>query len=160
MELNDLSFLKTMARGKVRRGGMQLMHTHYQAVMDTVALHTTDTDMLLAAYLHDYIEDHLITDKLLSELVTLRVYSLVKYLTRQDGETSDEHMQRIANSKLPELYLIKYADALHNAEYTEMEAEWHVSYFNEPVAKPIAKYKDRSLMFYRMYQVALVNAAA
>lgn len=160
MEINDLNFLKVFARGKVRRGGMQLLTTHYEAVMAEVAQYTDDPDVILAAYLHDFLEDKLMTKCMLSKLVSLRVYCMVRFLTRLDDETSEEHMERISKSNMPELYLIKYADSKNNSIYTPMEAAWHVDHFGKPVALAIEKYINRSDMFYRMWRTASVNAVA
>lgn len=159
MELNDLDFLKNFTRGKVRRGGLQLLSTHYEAVMNEVAQHTDDPDVILAAYLHDFLEDYLISKCLLSKLVSLRVYCMVRFLTRLEDETSEEHMERIYKSNMPELYLIKYADAKNNAIYTPMEAAWHQDYFGEPVNVTVEKYNQRSEKFHSMWLATLVKVA-
>lgn len=160
MEIDDLEFLKSFVRGKVRRGGTQLLSTHYEAVMNEVAQHTDDPAVILAAYLHDFLEDHLICRSLLAKLVSLRVYCMVRFLTRLEDETSEEHMERIAKSNMSELYLIKFADAKNNAIYTPMEAAWHQDYFGEPANVAVDKYNLRSEKFHSMWLAALVKVAA
>jgi len=102
-----------------RGGTPYIMHCLY--VMDIVRKKTSsDSEMMMAAVLHDLIEDtHWTFDELKMEGFSPRVIRILTALTHMKGESYYEYIMRVKDDG--EAYLIKLADLKHNMDPTRMK---------------------------------------
>ena len=92
--------------------------THPQAVAQLVAKHSSDPELVIAAYLHDTIEDCHVTYEKLAALFGTRVANRVKDLTNKEEQLKKEGKVPYMRKKLLDLpsdtLLVKLCDTLHN----------------------------------------------
>ncbi|WNZ11427.1 HD domain-containing protein [Streptomyces sp. 11x1] len=87
---------------------------HLQAVAHGVATRGGDTDQIAAAWLHDAIEDHALTEEWLTTApLTPRTKAIVRALTKHPGEPLEAYAARILTT--PGALLVKQSDLAHNA---------------------------------------------
>lgn len=93
-------------------------HTHPIGVMAIVSNYTQDEDVLIAALLHDVLEDTSTSPEEIESLFGHKVLSLVKDLTKPKEYPSRSMRNILTNMALSkasdEVKLIKLADILHN----------------------------------------------
>jgi (p)ppGpp synthase/HD superfamily hydrolase len=117
-----LAFVARAFRHRTRKGTQIPYLSHLLAVMVTVAEHGGDEDQMLAALLHDYLEDIEGADaRELEALFGERVTSFVLALSDSVGhpkppweERKQRYVRKLADEP-SELKLISAADKLHNA---------------------------------------------
>lgn len=115
-------FIVQAHAGVLDKGG-NAYFLHPLAVMSLV---NEDADatlaMLHAALLHDVVEDTDYTfDDLLSEGFSEEVVELVKLLTKEDGETYNQYLDRLIGSGNVGAMKIKLADNTHNSLEERLE---------------------------------------
>jgi (p)ppGpp synthase/HD superfamily hydrolase len=153
-----LQFTADAFRAKARKGSRVPYLTHLLQVMVTVGEHGGDEDQLIAALLHDYLEDIPGADAaMLRARFGERVVRMVEALsdaTAQPKPPWEDRKRRYlrALAREPdEVKLISAADKLHNAFSLDRDLEtvgpdvW--LRFNAP--------RDRSLWYYRAVVAAL-----
>lgn len=114
---NVREFVVNAHSGQMRRGGMEPYHQHAWRVGEAVQARSgMSIDAILAAYLHDVIEDTDVTPLKLLELgYSKRTVNLVLDLSRLDGVPYDTYIQCIIDSGDVELMTIKLADVNDNS---------------------------------------------
>lgn len=142
-----------------RRKGTEIPYlSHLLAVMVTVAEHGGDEDQLIAAVLHDYLEDIEGSSRdLLEREFGLRVGALVAGLSdtelrpkppwRARKEAYITHLSRAQ----PDLKLISAADKLHNARCIERDLRQVGAEVWDRFSAP----RDYTLWYYRAVVAAL-----
>lgn len=102
---------------------------HPIQVMQTVAEVTDDEDMLIAAVLHDIVEDTHVLLETIEELFGKRVADLVDWLTDISVESDGDRQVRKAMdrehlaSAPPDAQTIKYADVIDNMKSPHEHSE-------------------------------------
>ncbi len=121
-KLNDaLQFAKRKHSGQTRRIKGELYVEHCKRVAYTVSMHTEKLDVVIAALLHDTLED---TPTVLEELVTefgVEVANLVYALTNDTEEMKRvggkrAYLAHKINTLSPDALLIKLADRVDNVQ--------------------------------------------
>ena len=83
-------------------------------------LRTSDEELMAVAVLHDVVEDCSVSfDELRAFGMTERVVSGVKALTRQNGETYEQFIERLAGNR--DALLIKREDLRDNSDLTRLK---------------------------------------
>ncbi|WP_215455479.1 HD domain-containing protein [Streptomyces sp. ATCC 21386] len=94
---------------------------HLQAVAHGVATHGGDPDQIAAAWLHDAIEDHALTEEWLTTApLTPRTKAIIRALTKHPGESPEAYAARILTT--PGALLVKQSDLAHNANPARLAA--------------------------------------
>lgn len=105
-------------QGKYDKGGKPYI-LHCLHVMNKLK-YQNDTDLMIAAILHDLVEDTSWTfNALKSEGFSDRVIILLKLLTHEKGLSYDEYIQGIASNK--DAIRIKLQDLRHNSDIMRMK---------------------------------------
>lgn len=110
-------FIKEAHDGVFDKGGVEY-YLHPVAVekLLTEMFDDVTIDMRHAALLHDVVED---TDYTLDDLREMgyneNILTMVALLTKKDGETYAEYLDRLINSKNIGAQKVKYADSFHNS---------------------------------------------
>ena len=101
--------------GQVRRG-THPYSIHPVTLGMTALANGMSTDCIIAALLHDTIEDTWVTLEFLEGLSWISEYSLelIKALTRPEGMTAQKHIRSILASKNKDLLLLKLLDTEDN----------------------------------------------
>jgi (p)ppGpp synthase/HD superfamily hydrolase len=155
-----LAFVANAFRPRVRKGTQIPYLSHLLAVMVTVAEHGGDEDQLLAALLHDYLED--IEGAEARELETLfgpRVTRMV--LALSDSVTHpkppwDERKRRYLERLVREpadLKLVSAADKLHNARSLLRD----YALVGEALWSRFSATREQTLWYYRSVLEALAR---
>ncbi|GGM92961.1 HD domain-containing protein [Streptomyces fuscichromogenes] len=88
---------------------------HLAAVAEGVRTRGGDPDQIAAAWLHDSVEDHALTEEWLdTAAVSPRTRAIVRALTKHPGEPPEAYARRILAT--PGALLVKEADLAHNAD--------------------------------------------
>ncbi|MFD4603580.1 HD domain-containing protein [Streptomyces sp. NPDC058464] len=88
---------------------------HLAAVAHGVAARGGDPDQIAAAWLHDSVEDHALTEEwLATAAVSPRTRAIVLALTKHPGEPPESYAHRVLAT--PGALLVKEADLAHNAD--------------------------------------------
>ncbi|MFF4120636.1 HD domain-containing protein [Streptomyces sp. NPDC001714] len=88
---------------------------HLAAVAHGVATRGGDPDQIAAAWLHDAVEDHALTEEWLdTAALSSRTKAIVRALTKHPGEPPESYARRILTT--PGALLVKEADLAHNAD--------------------------------------------
>ena len=96
-------------KGQTRRDGRTPYYEHVLRVATKVYSKTNDKALTAVAFLHDTLEDTTVTAAFLLEHgITPDIVSMVKDLTRSEGEDYNEYLKRIREDK--NLRLIKFYD--------------------------------------------------
>lgn len=132
-----------------RRGGLQNEGTHavevkIQALKCINCSVNADTIAQLSL-VHDIkeieLEGEFVKQILLNSSPEVR--QGIDILTRQEGETSKEHFERVLDCNNKEVLIVKMADCLVNAKFTEKEMQWHWNTFKTSPKKQRIKYLSR-----------------
>ncbi|MFC8125356.1 HD domain-containing protein [Streptomyces sp. NPDC057302] len=87
---------------------------HLQAVANGVHSRGGSPEQIAAAWLHDAVEDHALTEQWLQDApLTPRTKDIVRALTKRAGESPEAYATRILET--PGALLVKEADLAHNA---------------------------------------------
>lgn len=87
---------------------------------ETVASKVKTYKQKIVAYLHDVIEDSIITADILSIMGFPKdVVDAVVALTRQDNEKYKDYLERVKSNKLARI--VKIADLEHNSDLTRLQ---------------------------------------
>ena len=139
-------FAEEAHRGQMRKDGSPYI-THPLAVAQIVAEELKlDSESIMAALLHDCIEDTPVTHEQISKLFSPTVADLVEgvskltriqYATKEDEQMENLRKMLIAMSKDIRVILIKIADRLHNMRTMDFQ--------------PLAKQKQKSLETMEIY---------
>jgi (p)ppGpp synthase/HD superfamily hydrolase len=118
-----LAFVADQFRHRVRKGTRVPYITHLLQVMVTVAEHGGDEDQLLAALLHDYLEDirdahRSVLEARFGERVTRMVEALSDSTTHPRPPWEQRKRAYVATLRVagPDVKLVAAADKLHNAQ--------------------------------------------
>ncbi|MFJ3795203.1 HD domain-containing protein [Streptomyces sp. NPDC090088] len=88
---------------------------HLAAVAEGVRARGGDPEQVAAAWLHDSVEDHAVTEEwLASAPLTPRTKAIVLALTKREGEAPEAYARRVLDT--PGALLVKQADLAHNAD--------------------------------------------
>ncbi|MFF4898683.1 HD domain-containing protein [Streptomyces sp. NPDC001068] len=88
---------------------------HLAAVAEGVRARGGDPDQIAAAWLHDAVEDDVLTeDRLAAAPLSARTRAIVLAVTRRPGEPPEDYARRILDT--PGALLVKQADLAHNAD--------------------------------------------
>ncbi|MGW0733908.1 HD domain-containing protein [Streptomyces sp. NPDC002851] len=109
---------------------------HLQAVAEGVRARGGDEAQIAAAWLHDAVEDDVLSEQWLAEAaLPERTKDIVRALTKRPGEPPETYARRILAT--PGARLVKEADLAHNADPARLAA------LDEPTARRLtAKYAD------------------
>ncbi len=113
------AFAEKAHAGQSRKGPGEVPYfTHPQAVAQLVAKHSSDPELVIAAYLHDTIEDCHVSYKEIADRFGTRVANRVKDLTNKEEQLKKEGKVPYMRKKLLDLpsdtLLVKLCDTLHN----------------------------------------------
>ncbi|HEX2910840.1 MAG TPA: HD domain-containing protein [Chloroflexia bacterium] len=107
-------FSKYGHRGQSRDGGERYFNHPRAASLILIEQGVYDHEVIIAALLHDVMEDSFIlTWEDLEYIFGSRVCTIVKQVTKESWMAKEEYMPRLVNG-LPEAWLVKLADRLHN----------------------------------------------
>ncbi|MFX1452505.1 MAG: HD domain-containing protein [Promethearchaeota archaeon] len=130
-----IKFATKKHEGQKRKFGGALYITHPSNVAEMVATYTNDVDMIMAAYLHDTIED---TNTLYNEILRefgKRVADLVNELTSDKiaykKSNKADYLSKKMNKMSEEALLIKLCDRLDNVSCYPYEPDEFVKRYNE-----------------------------
>jgi len=145
-------------RSKVRKGSQIPYVTHLLQVLVTVAEHGGDEEQLIAAVLHDYLEDIRGAERaVLAQRFGERVARLVEGLSDSTThpkppwqERKESYLQALATEP-HELKLISTADKLHNA--TSILRDYRL--LREEVWDRFTATREQTLWYYRAAYAAL-----
>ncbi|MFD7608539.1 HD domain-containing protein [Streptomyces mirabilis] len=88
---------------------------HLQAVVDGVRERGGDDEQIAAAWLHDAVEDDVLSEDWLREAaLTERTKDIVLALTKREGEPPESYAKRIRTT--PGALVVKASDLAHNAD--------------------------------------------
>ncbi|KPI11299.1 hypothetical protein OK006_4179 [Actinobacteria bacterium OK006] len=88
---------------------------HLQAVVDGVRERGGDDEQIAAAWLHDAVEDDVLSEGWLREAaLTGRTKDIVLALTKREGEPPESYAKRIRTT--PGALVVKASDLAHNAD--------------------------------------------
>jgi (p)ppGpp synthase/HD superfamily hydrolase len=88
---------------------------HLQAVADGVRERGGDDEQIAAAWLHDAVEDDVLSEDWLREAaLTGRTKDIVLALTKREGEPPESYAKRIRTT--PGALVVKASDLAHNAD--------------------------------------------
>ncbi|WP_424213768.1 HD domain-containing protein [Streptomyces sp. BI20] len=94
---------------------------HLAAVAAGVRERGGDAELQAAAWLHDAVEDHALTEEWLENAaLSDRVKAVVRALTKAPGESPESYTARILAT--PGALLVKTADLAHNTDPTRLAA--------------------------------------
>lgn len=147
-------------RTHVRKANGVPYITHLLQVMVTVGEHGGDEDLMIAALLHDYLEDVETADAdALEERFGRRVRTIVEALSDTTehpkppwSERKTRYVAHLA-SEPPEVKLVSAADKLHNARSTLRDVER----VGEETWSRFNATKEQSLWYYRSVVDALAD---
>ena len=113
------AFAEKAHAGQSRKGPDEVPYfTHPQAVAQLVAKHSSDPELVIAAYLHDTIEDCHVTYEELANRFGTQVADRVQALTNNEEQLKKEGKVPYMRKKLLDLpsdtLLVKLCDTLHN----------------------------------------------
>ena len=121
-----ITFAKYWHRGQTRKTGNMPFYSHTLAVAQEVAKHQLKTDMIVAAILHDVVEDSECTVELIEKEFNARIAQIVDGLTKVQFENGkkitlslDETIERLQKMEDSEALFIKKIDRIHNLETIE-----------------------------------------
>ncbi|MGC1305194.1 MAG: HD domain-containing protein [Caulobacteraceae bacterium] len=162
-----LAFAANAHRGQVRKGGTVPYITHPVAVSALVARHGGDEDQMVAALLHDVLEDCAgVTAEGIEADFGARVLSIVQGCTDgreadegadgEDGDAKDRwrvrkraYLEHIASAS-EDVVLVSACDKLHNARCIVEDLE-----AGEPVFERFIAGRDGALWYYASLARAL-----
>ncbi|WP_445524576.1 HD domain-containing protein [Streptomyces cyslabdanicus] len=88
---------------------------HLRAVAEGVRARGGDTEQIAAAWLHDSVEDGVLSERWLREAaLSRRTQDIVRAVTKREGEDPEAYARRIL--AVPGALLVKEADLAHNAD--------------------------------------------
>ncbi|MGW5127934.1 HD domain-containing protein [Streptomyces sp. NPDC004069] len=88
---------------------------HLRAVAEGVRARGGDTEQIAAAWLHDSVEDGVLSEQWLREAaLSRRTQDIVRAVTKREGEDPEAYARRIL--AVPGALLVKEADLAHNAD--------------------------------------------
>lgn len=107
-------FSKYGHRGQDREGGGRYFEHPKEAALILLDQGVTDHEVIIAALLHDVMEDSFIlTWPDLEYIFGSHLCTIVKQLTKEPGLPKEQYIPRLVNG-VPEAQLVKLADRLHN----------------------------------------------
>ncbi len=113
-----ITFAKKWHDGQTRKSG-EPYYSHPLAVAKLVAQYKFKTSVIVAAILHDVLEDTKCTTELIMSEFTVKIGEMVALLTRKHQEnktTVGESIRRMVEGTNYEAMLIKGLDRLHNLQ--------------------------------------------
>ncbi|MEU9341461.1 HD domain-containing protein [Streptomyces sp. NPDC048278] len=118
MDILSLADVETLARtahaAQTDKAGRPYAE-HLAAVADGVRARGGDPDQIAAAWLHDAVEDHALTEEWLdTAALSPRTKAIVLALTKHPGEPPESYAHRVRTT--PGALLVKEADLAHNAD--------------------------------------------
>lgn len=114
--------------GQFRRDGVTPYIRHPERVAEMVAfLHPGNTNAIIAAFLHDVLEDSDYTEaELLYSGIPAEAVQAVSILTKEDGERYSDYLKRVKGNEIAKI--VKLADMTANLS-------------DDPTPRQVAKYK-------------------
>ena len=119
-------FAKKWHGNDMRKNGIDPFYSHPLSVAEIVAEYYFKTDVIIAAILHDVVEDTTCTVEILKEHFNERIAEIVDRLTKiriVDGKkiklSLEEMMKKLYEAKDYETLFIKQVDRIHNLETIE-----------------------------------------
>ncbi len=107
-------FSKYGHRGQAREGGGRYFNHPREAALILLERSVFDHEVIIAALLHDVMEDSFIlTWPDLEFIFGSRICAIVKLLTKEPGLPKEQYIPRLLGG-MPEAMLVKLADRLHN----------------------------------------------
>lgn len=106
----------TAHEGQMRRG-WEAYAEHPMRIADKAASLGMTEHAIAAAYLHDVVEDTHVTMDMLEDMpFSMECIDMVELLTKKDGESSVDHINRIARSGNVEAIQLKLLDLEDNMD--------------------------------------------
>lgn len=130
-------YAQEMHSGQIRKFSNLSYFTHPKAVARLIEELTADETLIIAALLHDVVEDSDATVEDVKELFGQRVSSLVEELTSRrlkNGERKAEYLKVKMVEMTPDALTVKLADRLHNVTYLEgdnVHTTFIIKYYKE-----------------------------
>ncbi|MFF4757074.1 HD domain-containing protein [Streptomyces sp. NPDC001292] len=114
----SLAEVETVARaaheGQTDKAGRPYAE-HLRSVAEGVRARGGDSEQIAAAWLHDSVEDGVLTERWLREAaLSRRTKDIVRAVTKRAGEDPEAYARRILAT--PGALLVKEADLAHNAD--------------------------------------------
>lgn len=135
----------------IRRRDREAYIAHVLRVADRLQTVGASKEVQLVALLHDALElSNMATMESLTKTFKLseKVITALGILTRNQGENSKEHFNRVLNSENVYALLVKYFDCTDNAIFTEADKVWTQIELGLDAKLEEAKYMDRSGLVY------------
>lgn len=127
-----------------RRGVVNTYSAHPVAVAKLVESFGGSETAIMAAYLHDLVEDTDMTyDDLASKGVSPEVIEILRVVTRLPDEDSRTHFNRVLASDNIDVLYVKAYDNYHNSIWTRKEMRWHREEMHTDPQGEISKYSGR-----------------
>jgi (p)ppGpp synthase/HD superfamily hydrolase len=133
--INEAIYWAKKYHGDQKRKSGEPYYSHPLEVAYMVSEYLLKTDVIVAAILHDIVEDTSVTVEIILDHFGWRIAEMVDMLTRDRPDGSKLSVQKVLNNaydkKDAEVILIKIVDRIHNLET--------VSYFDEDKQTKIRK---------------------
>lgn len=150
--LQALSFATQKHLNQKRRDKITPLIEHPMSVALLVSTYTQDEDVIIAALLHDTIEDAHVTFSEITDKFGSRVANIVKDCTEEDRSLPWADRKQAVLDKIPniskEAVLVKSADIVHNLsellQKVEDEGPHHFNSFNADI-KTKLDYEEKRL---------------
>ena len=127
-----------------RRGVEGAYVGHPLAVAKLVEEFGGSETAIIAAYLHDLIEDTEFTFDHLKELgASEELIAVMDIVTARENEESREHFERVLKSDNYDALFVKAYDNYHNSIWTRKQLKWHRENFQVDTHGEVAKYGSR-----------------
>lgn len=128
---------------------------HALRMADNAKLCGLGNEIQLLCLLHDVLElNPQLTITHLQAMFNLQDIDVevLKTLTRATDESSEQHFQRVLNSRSIFVLIVKYFDCLDNAEFVAEDIQFYKEYMKESHKEAKKKYTDRIRMIARQLQ--------
>lgn len=147
-----LLLINKLHAGQMRWNNEEPYANHPIRIANAIFMMTKDYRLYQAALLHDVVED---TDVTLEQLKTEYncppiVLDMVDFLTKREGYSREEYIQRIKDSNDRGVALIKILDSFDNAMQTPSAIEYLKAKGRDPEAIR-KKYLDTAKDLYELY---------
>ena len=163
---NAIKFIKEQHKDQFRYSGLPY-YTHPVEVANIVIDYVCDTQTIIAALLHDAVEDTDFSINQIDFLFESEVALMIDQLTKLDLNhrvklklSKEENLCKLLNIIEKKVLVIKLSDRLHNMRtlkyINSIEKRKKIALETLQVFVPIAKYLDISKIEYELLQLAIL----
>lgn len=113
----------TAHKGQIRRGWENYSDHPIRVAQKAIEMGMSE-HAVVAAYLHDVVEDTYVTIEMLEDMsFSMESVDMINILTKKDGESSCDHVNRIAKSGNREAIILKLLDLEDNMD-VRLQDNW------------------------------------